>query len=250
MKIKQIFNKCVLCGLLTLIPTAVYGAKIETVTLGEDGFVTVVGVASTRNAVIEVKKNNVTEYMSLIKNISEDGDFTCSFRLNDANGFYTIRLNDGINAQVPDEREIFFEKELSVDKIKDNVKGKTVKIGDRIDAEALFSNLSGENIDCGMFAAMYDGKERLIGVEGVKNTIKNNASAELDFSVPALPGIAKIKIMLWGENQPPYAKSVEYDVEGYSEIYVSDSGSDANSGTFEYPLKEISQFTIASKYFE
>lgn len=239
MKINRFLKSCAILGMIALIPITAHGATIETVTV-ENGLISVEGISSTEMAVIEVKKQNSTdtEYIALIDEIGEDGNFSYSFNLKDAEGFYTLRLNDGISGQIPAERSIYIGERFLADRI--NIDRETAKVGDKLTANSNVSNLSGESANVRFFAAVYDKNDALISINSSETLIEAESSvnAELTFDVPAMPDIEKVKIMLWDDLQKPLAIPVEIDIECL-EIYVSLSGSDDNNGSLEAPFETI-----------
>ena len=251
MNIKRFLVRCMLIGGLMMLPVTANGAKIESVNIDETaGQILVEGISSTDNAVVEVYKDNALEYMSVIKNIGNDGVFNHSLNIKNPEGFYTVRINDGIAGLSPDERTVYFNSVMSADIIKTNIEDKYVEIGEKITAKASVSNAS-DDIGVRIFVAFYDKSGKLIGVESSEKSVSYGKSeeAEFEFDVPAIPGISKVKIMLWGENQPPYAKNVEYYVN-CNEIYVSLSGDDGNDGSKEQPFKSIERALEEAKKYD
>ena len=95
MNIKRFLVRCMLIGGLMMLPVTANGAKIESVNIDETaGQILVEGISSTDNAVVEVYKDNALEYMSVIKNIGNDGVFNHSLNIKNPEGFYTVRITD------------------------------------------------------------------------------------------------------------------------------------------------------------
>lgn len=245
MKIIRFFKALALLGIAAVMPLSAEGAEIKSVA-SKNGLVSVEGISSTETAIIEVRKqnSNKTEYIALIDEIGETGEFSCSFNLKNAAGYYTLRLNDGISGQIPDEEEVYIGKKFMADEINAG----EVKVGSGVAVNANVSNISAEDADVTFFAAVYNKKNALCAVDSESVTIKagqtENAKANLD--VPAVPNISEVKLMLWDDAQSPLAKTKEIGVH-CSELYVSKSGSDENDGGAESPFESIEYAISAAK---
>lgn len=245
MKIKRFFKSCALLTMAAVMPISAQGATIKSVT-SDNGLVSVEGISSAETAIIEVRKqnSNKTEYIALIDEIDENGEFSYSFNLKNAEGYYTLRLNDAASVQGPYEKDVYIGKKFMADEINAG----TPKVGSGVAVNANVSNISEEDADVTFFAAVYNKENALCAVDSESVTIKagKTENAKVNLDVPAVPDISRVKIMLWDDVQSPLAKPKEISVE-CSEIYVSQSGSDDNDGSAESPFGSIEYAVSAAK---
>lgn len=241
MKINNVFRIIALITILVTFSRMVKAAKIESVSYNtQKQKISVEGISSTEAAVLEIteKNSDKLQYIALIDETDENGKFVHTFNIKEKNGYYVVRLNDGISEQTPDERTIYVGNKFLADHI--SLNSDTFTIGKAGVARTTVSNLTEEGGTVRFFVAFYTGDGKLSGVKSVEKTVKGQATEEIElsFEIPADSKIKTVKTTLWDEEQHPLTRIAEAEVLNKA-VYVSLMGDDENNGTIDSPFKTI-----------
>lgn len=136
---------------------------------------------------------------------------------------------------------IIYKKTIDLDGIEcisftSNVANNTAEIGDEIIAKAELLNLKQEGERINFIAAAFDENGKMLKVELTPKEIqKGTDSISTSLKIPQ--GAYEVKIFLWDSEQKAINEAQRIAVKKI--IYVSDKGSNSNSGSVDMPMKTI-----------